>query len=443
MVRFIDLFSGTGGIRLALQQALDKLGINYECVKSAEIDKKACETYELNFNENPFCDVTKLEEVSPFDILLAGFPCQSFSYAGKQLGFCDTRGTLFFDVERLINKYRPSLCILENVRGLTTHDQGRTFNTILTKLKDLGYFIEYRILNSSNFGLPQNRVRVYILASLSPIKHLSIDTNFGSSDSHKHKKYIQSVGLFNKNKHANVIDILEDNPDKKYDCSPWFMEKLYNFTKGNLNQLHGMRLIDTRNGNSIHSWNIGVKGECSKDEIEFMDLLISNRRKHEFGTHQDGKALAMEQIKTFYKKQNIENIIAGLLNKGYLKEKDSKYNPVCGNMSFEVFKFLDPNSISITLTASDTHKLGIYHNGRLRRLTPRECARLQGYPESYLLHPIDTYAYKQLGNAVSVPVLEELILDFLKHNENFPMQKIHNYKTKHSGRDKANHPTIA
>jgi DNA (cytosine-5)-methyltransferase 1 len=190
-------------------------------------------------------------------------------------------------------------------------------------------------------------------------------------------------------------------------------------------------MIDTRHGNSMHSWDLGIKGECSDEEIAFMNLLISNRRKHIFGTHQDGKALTLEQIKTFYNKKGVVSLINGLLEKGYLKEEDDKYNPVCGNMSFEVFKFLDPKSISITLTASDSNRLGIYYNKRIRRLTPRECARLQGYPEGYVLHPIDSVAYKQFGNAVSVPVVQALLEDYFENNKSslLKMAKKKNTKT--------------
>jgi DNA (cytosine-5)-methyltransferase 1 len=213
-----------------------------------------------------------------------------------------------------------------------------------------------------------------------------------------------------------VKDILEKNPDKKYDCSDWFLSKLKTVLNNDLNKLHGLRLIDTRHGNSIHSWDIGIKGECNEDEIDFMNKLVSNRRKHIFGTHQDGKALTIEQIKTFFNNSNMNDMINNLLGKGYLSKKDDKYNLVCGNMSFEVFKFLDPNSISITLTASDAHKLGVFYNNRVRKLTPRECARLQGYPDNYILHPQDQYAYKQLGNAVSVPVVKRIFSDFLENN---------------------------
>lgn len=416
MIRFIDLFAGTGGIRLGFEQALNELGIKTQCVKSAEIDKFACQTYKLNFGEDPFCDVTTLEDMEPFDVLLAGFPCQAFSSAGKQLGFQDTRGTLFFEVARLIKKYAPKFCLLENVRGLVSHDKGKTFKTIINTLEELGYFVEYRLLNSSNFGVPQNRVRIYILATKDRKTKLTINSNLGASDSHSFKENIQ-CDLFSENNYTLVKDILEKEPEEKYNCSEWFSNNLLKALNGNKSKIHGLRLIDSRNGNSLHSWDLSLKGECSPDEIEFLNLLISNRRKKVFGVHQDGKALSKNQIETFYKKDNINEVIESLLKKRYLKENDGLYNIVAGNMSFEVFKFLDPNSISITLTASDSNRLGIFHNNRIRRLTPRECARLQGYPDSYLLHPKDNLAYKQLGNAVSVPVIKEIVKDFMVNNK--------------------------
>lgn len=416
-VRFIDLFAGTGGIRLAFEQALAEHGYSTECVKSAEIDPKACETYQLNFGVNPYADVTTLDEIPQFDALLAGFPCQAFSYAGKQLGFADTRGTLFFEVERILKKYKPSFCFLENVRGLTTHDKGKTFQTILAHLKELGYNVEYRLINASSMGVPQNRTRIYIVATLNTVPQLTLENNLGASDSHSYKN--QEPDLWNyqvDRKDQLVKDILEDNPDASFDCSEWFCNALSKIVNGDFKQLHGKRLIDTRHGNSIHSWDLGRKGECSEKEITFMNMLVSNRRRHDFGTHQDGKALTLEQIKTFYFDEDIESVISSLLDKGYLKvDSSGKYNLVCGNMSFEVFKFLDPESISITLTSSDSNRLGIYHNGRIRRITPRECARLQGYPDSYILHPQNSFAYKQLGNAVCVPVIRQVISNVLQN----------------------------
>lgn len=184
----------------------------------------------------------------------------------------------------------------------------------------------------------------------------------------------------------------------------------------NLSKLHGYRLIDYRGGRSLHSWELGKKGKCSSQEIKFMNLLIQNRRKPIFGKQQDGKKLTLKQIKTFYTDDDIESVISSLIQKGYLKEEDGRYNPVCGNMSFEVFKFLDPDSISITLTASDSNRLGVIQNNRPRRITPRECGRLQGFPDTFIVNPVDNFAYKQFGNSVSVPVIQAVMEDFLKYN---------------------------
>lgn len=419
MIKFIDLFAGIGGIRIGVQSALKNYGIDSTCVLSSEIDAKACETYELNFHEYPSGDIHEITEIEPFDFLLGGFPCQPFSYAGKRRGFGDTRGTLFFEIERILEKYQPKAFLLENVRGLYTHDGGRTFETIIGKLHNLGYGTYDLLLNSSDFGVPQNRVRLYILGIKNDTPIMSLITNLGAADSHSFKKEYEQLSLFSKeeiSKKTTVKDILEENVPQKYFCSQEFEKQLKSVVGDDLSKLHGYRLIDYRGGKSLHSWELGKKGKCSNQEIKFMNLLIQNRRKPIFGRHQDGKKLTVEQIKTFYTDEDILDVIDSLIKKGYLKEEGGKYNPVCGNMSFEVFKFLDPNSISITLTSSDSNRLGIIQNNKPRRITPRECARLQGFPDTFTVNPVDNFAYKQFGNSVSVPVIQALVEDFLKYN---------------------------
>jgi len=158
--RFIDLFAGIGGMRLAFEAA------GGQCVFSSEWDKFAQKTYKANFGELPHGDITKISErdIPRFDILLAGFPCQPFSSIGKREGFKHkTQGTLFYDVARIIDSHKPKAFLLENVSGLITHDDGRTFTTIIGVLTDLGYEIEYKILDSSDFGVPQKRDRIYIV----------------------------------------------------------------------------------------------------------------------------------------------------------------------------------------------------------------------------------------------------------------------------------------
>lgn len=416
MIKYIDLFAGVGGIRLGVSQALSQSGIEANCVLSSEINEKACETYQLNFHEHPSGDVKLITDVEPFDLLLGGFPCQPFSYAGKRMGFGDTRGTLFFEIERLLEKYRPKAFLLENVRGLYTHDGGRTFKTIMDKLHSLGYGTFDLLQNSSNFGVPQNRVRLYIVGILGATPTMRLHTDLGAADSHKYKQDSKELSLFDEKPICKVGDILEPEVDEKYYCSDIFQQMLRDAVGEDLNFLHGYRLIDYRGGQSLHSWELGMKGKCSDTEIRFMNALILNRRKPIFGKHQDGKKLTLEQIKTFYKEPDIESVISSLLEKRYLQVKEGKYNPVCGNMSFEVFKFLDPESISVTLTSSDANRLGVIQHNRARHITPRECARLQGFPDTFKLHPIDAWSYKQFGNSVSVPVVEAVFNDFLSNN---------------------------
>lgn len=164
-IRIIDLFAGLGGIRLGFEQAALEKGYRVEVVLSSEIKPHAIKAYKENFNENSYCDITDLNEYSvpDFDFLLAGFPCQAFSNAGLRLGFEDTRGTLFFDVARIIKAKSPQGFLLENVEGLLTHDNGKTLNLMLSVLRSLGYSVNYTVLDGLNFGLAQSRKRIYIV----------------------------------------------------------------------------------------------------------------------------------------------------------------------------------------------------------------------------------------------------------------------------------------
>jgi DNA (cytosine-5)-methyltransferase 1 len=416
MIKFIDLFAGIGGLRLGFESALKDLGIRTECVLSSEIDVKAQQTYFDNFGEEPSGDIKNISDFPHFDFLLAGFPCQPFSYAGKMKGFGDTRGTLFYEIERILRENRPKGFLLENVRGLTSHDGGRTFSTIINALQELGYETSFSLLNSSDFGVPQNRVRVYIAGTLKGFtSNISIPSNLGAADSHAFKARSLQPAFFNNHSAKVVKDILEDDPDSRFNCSSEFVVSLKKVVGDDIQKLNGVRLIDYRNGQSIHSWELGTKGECSDLEISLMNDLIANRRRSTFGTHQDGKRLSFSQIQTFFAHPELKHILSSLVSKGYLSNKDETYNPVAGNMSFEVFKFLDPESVSITLVTSDAHKLGVVHNGRIRRITPRECARLQGFPDWFKPHPVDTHAYRQFGNSVSVPVVTTIVQDIFRN----------------------------
>ncbi len=165
-LKFIDLFAGIGGLSIPFRE------LGFECVFSSEIDKHAQKTYKDNFGHIPYGDITtiKEDEIPQFDLLLGGFPCQPFSQAGKQLGFNDTRGTLFFEIARILKHHKPQVFLLENVKRLKTHNSGKTFATILKVLQDLGYNIYSKILNAKDFGLPQNRERIYIVGFLDKVE---------------------------------------------------------------------------------------------------------------------------------------------------------------------------------------------------------------------------------------------------------------------------------
>jgi len=427
-IRFIDLFAGIGGIRLAFEQAAQSLALDTECVLSSEINPDAQLIYKKNFGHKPLGDIRLIDKLPEHEFLLAGFPCQSFSHAGKKEGFGDTRGTLFFEITRLLDTYRSKAFIFENVRGLYSHDQGKTLATIKHEIKKRGYSFNAFLLNSANFDLPQNRVRIYLVGILDASPTFSLISDVGPKDSHSYNP--QQLSLFYPPKeHVTVADILEDNPDQKYNCSLEFVNALKQIFNHDLNCLHGVRLIDYRGGNSVHSWELGLRGKCSSDEIELMNSFILKRRNKVFGHEQDGKLLTKEQIASFFEHPNLGAFLDSLVAKKYLKVINGKYKPVAGNFSFEVYKFVDPSKISVTLVASDANRLGVYHNNRVRRLTPRETARLQGFPDSFILHSNDDKAYHQLGNSVSINVVKAVAQEVITKTWYYTQQRTHVFES--------------
>lgn len=164
-MRYIDLFCGIGGFRIAINQVLTAKNINPKCVFSSDIDPDAQKIYQMNFGEQPAGDITQIEakDIPEHDLLLAGFPCQPFSICGQLKGFEDTRGTLFFDIARVLANKKPNYFILENVKQLVGHNQGKTLKSIIEVLEKLGYTVEYKVLNALNCGLPQKRERIFIV----------------------------------------------------------------------------------------------------------------------------------------------------------------------------------------------------------------------------------------------------------------------------------------
>lgn len=222
-LRYFSTFSGIGGFELGIHKAMP----DAQCIGYSEIDKYASSVYDYHFKEvKNYGDITQINpgQLEAFDLFVGGFPCQAFSVAGKRLGFDDTRGTLFFEVARILKAKRPRHLVLENVKGLLSHDGGKTFATILWVLTDLGYFVEWQVLNSKDFGVPQNRERVYIVghfgsaprrkvfpigAGSEQVDQLSGHHTNASSESarsHLYRLRRGNRGRFNQRQRANIKD---------------------------------------------------------------------------------------------------------------------------------------------------------------------------------------------------------------------------------------------
>ena len=317
---FIDLFAGIGGFRLALQN------IGGKCVFSSEWDVFSKQTYKANFGKLPYGDITLPETKAAipksFDVLCAGFPCQAFSIAGKRGGFEDTRGTLFFDVAEIIKKHKPKAFLLENVKGLTNHEKGKTLATILNVLReDLNYFVpEPQIINAKNFGVPQNRERIFIVG-------FRKDLNINSF------KYPKPLDVS-----PRVSDILEKE-------------------------------------------EVSVKYYLSK---QYLSTLVNHKKRHE----EKGNGFGY---------QTLDN--GGVANA-----------VVCGGMGRERNLILDhklTNFTPVTKIKGEVNREGI------RKMTPREWARLQGFPDTYEIVVSDAQAYKQFGNSVAVPAIQATAQEIL------------------------------
>ena len=426
VVKFIDLFSGMGGIRLGFEQAFKKAGYNTRCVLTSEIKEAAIKAHELNFpGEILKGDVTKIAtaDIEDFDFLLAGFPCQAFSVAGKQRGFADTRGTLFFEVERILREKKPYGFILENVEGLVTHDKenasdkiGRTLSTIIHSLETMGYEVNWKVLDAKNFGLAQTRNRIYIVGTLKDM--ISLD-NF--------KKKTKSFGRIQENGLPTVDDA--------------FTQALLAIYQPQ--ELYGKSIKDKRGGeNNIHSWELGIRGQTTVAEKNLLNRLLKERRKKHWAEiigidWMDGMPLTVEQIRTFYDSDQLEDILQHLLELGYLvyehpkkkviitnedgrssservpdESKPKGYNIVTGKLSFEFSQILDPLTATPTMVAMDMERVGVVDGNGIRRLTLNEGLALFGYPKKYSLEIYDTEGKRRkagfdlLGNTVCVPVIQ-------------------------------------
>lgn len=330
MCKAIDLFAGIGGIRLGFEQVFE----NLETVFISEIDKNAQRTYKENFNISIDIDgdITQIDEcrIPSFDICLAGFPCQSFSMAGKRKGFDDDyhgicRGTLFLDVARICEYHKPKVIFCENVKGLVNHDKGKTLNIILSTFEKIGYNVYYKVLNSKDFGVPQNRERIYIVAFR---KDINSTTFCFPNPTNKNVKL------------ENIIE--KEKPHNKY----WLSQ-------------------------------------------QYVDTLKKHKLRHQ--TKGNGFGYQIREL----------DDIAGAV--------------VCGGMGREKNLIIDKRLIDFSPVGNRKTPA---NDEYIRTLTPREWARLQGFPENYKLNRADTILYKQLGNSVSIPVIKEIAKEIKKVLQN-------------------------
>ena len=321
MFKSIDLFAGIGGIRKGFENAFEE---DISTVFACEWDRNAQKTYRDNFNDDFEIagDITKIEEkdIPEFDICLAGFPCQAFSIAGKRKGFYDNyqgtcRGTLFLDVVRICDYHRPKVIFCENVKGLIMHDRGRTYRVIKAAFEEIGYNVHEKVLNSRDFGVPQNRERVYIVAFRKDIDDSSFVFPEGT------------------NSDTTIREIIEQEP-------------------------------------------VSVKYYLSDT---YIDTLKRHKARHEAKGHGFGYEI---------------------------RDLDQQANTiVCGGMGRERNLIVDDRLMDYTPV---THIKGNVNREGIRRMTPREWARLQGFPEDFRLESADTHLYRQLANSVTVNVIEAI-----------------------------------
>jgi len=259
ILKFVDLFCGIGGFHYAMQAASEKLGYNAKCVFASDIDQKCRESYAENHRQIPFGDITKFNEndIPDHDILLGGFPCQAFSIIGDMKGFKDTRGTLFFDIARILDAKKPKGFILENVKQLVGHNRGETLKTILAACQDLGYKVQFKVLNALDFGLPQKRERIFIVGWR---HNLDFDFDFDLSDI----------------KQKSLDDILEKSISNKFFASEYIQERRQAHVKRE-QIAHGRRTIwhENKSGNiSAYEYSCALRAGAS-----YNYLLVDGKRR--------------------------------------------------------------------------------------------------------------------------------------------------------------------
>ncbi len=419
---FVDLFAGIGGFRIALER------LGGKCLGYSEINKSAIEVYKNNFisyinsGEKELGDITKLARI-PFeiDILTGGVPCQSWSIAGKLGGFNDSRGRLWFEVIRLVDSNQPKSFIFENVKGLTEPRNKDAFELIISKLTTAGYQVNWKILNAYDFGLPQDRDRVFIVG----IRNDLVDSNFSFVFPSPLK---EQPKLFDFVERIQKVDLKKEKFDAKILFENGIPPSRGRFQKPD--ELNDFFVFsDIRNGHTtIHSWELT---RTKKSERFICETILKNRRKKKYG-NKDGNPLNIDVLTELIPRIKQEDLDS-LISKNILRFVDNKgYEFVNSKISSGINGvakiFLPHSNVISTLTASGTRdyvsKISIscqepseykktfikeiYKKKRFKKITARDAAKLQGFPDWFVLPGQEDGAKKMLGNAVPVPVVYHL-----------------------------------
>jgi DNA (cytosine-5)-methyltransferase 1 len=436
---YVSLFSGIGGF----EQGLNKLG--GKCLMASEVDKFAEKAYQTIYGESTVGDITKVDAaiVPDHDVLVGGFPCQSFSIAGKRGGFADARGTLFFEAARIALEKQPKVIWLENVKGLTSHDKGRTLDTIFKTLNEIGYTVDFEIRNSKYFGVPQNRERIFIVAVRDDLVEHEDWNLQGKGIMAKAKKRIAAypdVKTFNfdwpeqKEVTVKLRDILESDVDEKYYLSE---DKTAN-------------LISQLEGKGLAVKEATTKGYAVAEEGDAVNFQFPNSKTRrgrvgkqiaqtlEAGSINQGVVVTdpimvghadikgHDAIKRVYSVEGIAPTLT-TMGGGHREPKIAEeirpvLTPDRPNKRQNGRRFKEDGEEAFTLTSIDRHgvAIGKYPRYRIRKLTPLECFRLQGFSDSVHQQLVDvgisdSQRYKMAGNAVTVNVIEAIGEKLIKY----------------------------
>lgn len=445
-MKFIELFAGIGGFRLGLE------ALGHECVFASEIDKYAQQTYEANFGEKPHGDITQIsaDDIPDHDILTAGFPCQAFSVAGHRKGFEDTRGTLFFEIARILKAKKPQWFILENVKGLLSHNAGETFKVIIQTLEQLGYALDWRVLNSKDYGVPQNRERIFIIGNrdgdlfwkfnwpekcpdgrvLADILEDRVEQKYFVSDTRLDKikdKYDKKIRT------SCLIEDKEGNSRclsaSQEDLSIHLIPEKYTLTKKQVKKAREVKSHPNKWGKVDVPDDVSKPSRClpTTESPTSFDILLVPRLKKIGSVGKDGQGnrvydpeglsatLSSQGGGRGAKKKVLKD--GRTWSEGAIPFPDKKDKPsrtiITGqDQNNKATMFIQDKKVARTIRSSGRNSLTEKHNhdiyktqDGIRRLTPRECARLQGFPDDFKIEVSDNQAYKQFGNAVSVPVI--------------------------------------